>query len=70
MSSPGLSWPTRVRVWDAALAAVRAYLRGSGLVEVTTPTRVDAGSMDTLLAQLPSLEAAHVQLGLGVLLAV
>ncbi|HET6585052.1 MAG TPA: hypothetical protein VFG69_16460, partial [Nannocystaceae bacterium] len=36
----GLSWPVRVAAWDAALAAVRAALRGRGLREVTTPVRV------------------------------
>jgi lysyl-tRNA synthetase class 2 len=37
----GLAWPLRVRAWDAALAAVREYLRGSGLREVSTAVRVD-----------------------------
>ena len=38
---PGaLAWPERVRIWDAALAAVRGYLREQGLREVSTPVRV------------------------------
>jgi len=36
----GLTWPARVELWDAALAAVRAYFRGEGLREVSTPVRV------------------------------
>lgn len=35
----GLDWPLRVRVWDAGLAAVRSYLRGQGLREVSTAIR-------------------------------
>lgn len=34
-----VAWPLRVRVWDAALSAVRSYLRGLGLREVSTPIR-------------------------------
>jgi lysyl-tRNA synthetase class 2 len=36
----GLAWPARVRLWDAALAAVRGYFREQGLREVSTPVRV------------------------------
>jgi elongation factor P--(R)-beta-lysine ligase len=39
MTNQGLDWPLRVRVWDAALTAVRSYLRGQGLLEVSTPIR-------------------------------
>ena len=34
-----LSFERRVRVWDAALEAVRAVFRGQGLREVSTPIR-------------------------------
>jgi lysyl-tRNA synthetase class 2 len=34
-----LTWPLRVQLWDAALHAVRSYLRGLGLREVSTPIR-------------------------------
>ncbi len=37
---PPLRWPQRVAVWDAALGAVRAVLRGAGLCEVVTPVRL------------------------------
>jgi len=36
----------RVVVWDAALAAVRAYLRSAGLLEVSTPIRVTAPAIE------------------------
>lgn len=50
-------------------AEVMAYAPAFPLAQYApAPTRVDGGSMESLLAQLPSLEAAHVQLGLGVLL--
>lgn len=39
-----LAWPVRVAAWDAAIAAVRACLRARGLVEVTTPVRIDAAA--------------------------
>ncbi|MFO7566629.1 MAG: amino acid--tRNA ligase-related protein [Enhygromyxa sp.] len=35
----GLGWPLRVQVWDAALDAVRSFLRGQGLREVSTGIR-------------------------------
>ena len=37
--SKGLAWPQRVQLWDAGLAASRAYLRGQGLREVSTAIR-------------------------------
>lgn len=48
MSSTGseLPWPLRVRAWDAALAAVREYLRAAGLREVSTAVRVDAVAIE------------------------
>jgi lysyl-tRNA synthetase class 2 len=36
----------RVRAWDAALAAVREYLRGEGLREVSTAVRVDEVALE------------------------
>jgi lysyl-tRNA synthetase class 2 len=44
--SAALPWPLRVRAWDAALAAVRAYLRGEGLREVSTAVRVDEVALE------------------------
>lgn len=44
---PGpLPWERRVAVWDAALFAVRAHLRGAGLREVSTPVRVAAPAIE------------------------
>lgn len=49
-----LDWPLRVRVWDAALAAVRATLREAGLREVSTPVRVDAVAIEPWIDPLTS----------------
>lgn len=54
MSSAGLGWPQRVRAWDAALAAVREYLRGAGLREVSTAVRVDAVALEPWIDPLAS----------------
>lgn len=54
MSSVGIPWPLRVRVWDAALAAVREYLRGEGLREVSTSVRVDAVALEPWIDPLAS----------------
>lgn len=54
MSSAGIPWPLRVRVWDAALAAVRDYLRGEGLREVSTAVRVDAVAIEPWIDPLAS----------------
>ncbi len=50
MSRPApLSWPQRVAVWDAALEAVRACLRGAGLCEVVTPVRLAAVAVEPFI---------------------
>jgi lysyl-tRNA synthetase class 2 len=54
MGTEGLAWPLRVRAWDAALVAVRDYLRGSGLREVSTATRVDAVALEPWIDPLGS----------------
>lgn len=41
-----LPFERRVAVWDAVLAAVRDYLRGQGLREVSTPVRVLAPAIE------------------------
>jgi lysyl-tRNA synthetase class 2 len=41
-------------VWDAGLSAVRAYLRGEGLREVSTPTRVDAVALEPWIEPIAS----------------
>jgi lysyl-tRNA synthetase class 2 len=51
-----LSIALRVRAWDAALAAVREYLRGSGLREVSTAVRVDAVALEPWIDPLASEE--------------
>jgi lysyl-tRNA synthetase class 2 len=53
-TSSELPWPLRVRAWDAALAAVREYLRGAGLREVSTAVRVDAVALEPWIDPLAS----------------
>ncbi|MEZ4453408.1 MAG: amino acid--tRNA ligase-related protein [Nannocystaceae bacterium] len=45
----GLPWRERVILWDRALAAVRALLRGRGLAEVSTPVRVNAVAVEPFI---------------------
>jgi lysyl-tRNA synthetase class 2 len=54
VSTAGLEWPLRVRVWDAALHAVREYLRAAGLREVSTPVRVDEVALEPWIDPLAS----------------
>lgn len=54
MSSTSIPWPLRVRAWDAALAAVRDYLRAEGLREVSTAVRVDAVALEPWIDPLTS----------------
>lgn len=49
-----LEWPLRVRVWDAALAAVRAYFRASGVREVSTAVRVDEVALEPWIEPIRS----------------
>ena len=42
--APGLS--ARIAAWDAALSAVRAFFRGAGLLEVSTPVRLPAVAIE------------------------
>ena len=62
---PPLSLPQRVAVWDAALAAVRAVLRGAGLREVVTPVRLSAVAVEPFIepvAAPPGLLATSPEL--------
>jgi lysyl-tRNA synthetase class 2 len=43
---PKLAWDERVALWNAVLARVRACLRGAGLLEVSTPVRVQAPAVE------------------------
>jgi lysyl-tRNA synthetase class 2 len=61
-----------VRVWDAALHAVRDYLRASGLCEVSTAVRVDAVALEPWIDPLASegrLLITSPELGMKQLLA-
>ncbi|MEM9458403.1 MAG: amino acid--tRNA ligase-related protein [Myxococcota bacterium] len=49
-----LSVPQRVAVWDAALGAVRAVLRGEGLCEVVTPVRLRAVAIEPYIEPVPA----------------
>jgi elongation factor P--(R)-beta-lysine ligase len=60
-----LGFPERVAVWDAALAAVRAQLRGEGLFEVVTPVRLAAVAVEPFIepvAAPPGLLATSPEL--------
>jgi lysyl-tRNA synthetase class 2 len=62
---PALSFPQRVTAWDAALAAVRASLRGAGLLEVVTPVRLWAVAVEPFIepvAAPPGLLATSPEL--------
>lgn len=71
-SEPGaLAWPARVQLWDAALAAVRGYLREQGLREVSTPVRVRAVAVEPFIdpiAAPPGLLATSPELAMKRLL--
>lgn len=41
-----MDWPTRVRLWDEALAGARACLRDAGMREVSTAIRRDAAALE------------------------
>lgn len=72
MSAGGVPWPERVRLWDAALAAVRAYFREQGLREVSTPVRVPAVAIEPFIepvAAPPGLLATSPELAMKRLLA-
>lgn len=61
----------RVERWDAALAAVRAFLRGDGLREVSTPTRVQAVALEPYIEPIrapPGLLATSPELAMKRLL--
>lgn len=47
-----LSTAQRVVVWDAALTATRAVLRGAGLAEVVTPVRLGAVAVEPFIEPL------------------
>jgi elongation factor P--(R)-beta-lysine ligase len=67
----GLPHAVRVAVWDAALAAARQTLRGSGLREVTTPVRVVAPAIEPWIepiAASPGWLATSPELGMKRLL--
>ncbi len=62
---PPLSIPARVLAWDAALAAVRSELRGSGLAEVVTPVRLAAVAIEPFIEPIaapPGLLATSPEL--------
>lgn len=62
---PPLSAAQRVAAWDAALAAVRAVLRGEGLREVVTPVRLPAVAIEPFIepvAAPPGLLATSPEL--------
>src|SRR5688500_15173010 len=52
---PGWAWAARVAAWDAALAAVRACLRGHGMREAPTPVLLEE------LALEPWIEPVRVE---------
>lgn len=62
---PPLGVAARVDVWDAALAAVRAVLRGAGLREVVTPVRLAAVAVEPFIEPIaapPGLLATSPEL--------
>lgn len=68
----GLEWAARVRIWDAALSAVRGYLREQGLREVSTPVRVQAVAVEPFIdpiAASPGLLITSPELAMKRLLA-
>ncbi len=53
MSGPGpLPWPDRARLWDAVSSGARSHLRGTGLLEVSTPARVLAPAIEPWIEPL------------------
>lgn len=48
----GLSLDERIALWDAGMAGVRAYLRSTGVREVTTPVRVNAPALEPYIEPL------------------
>lgn len=66
-----VAWPERVRLWDAALAAVRGYFREQGLREVSTPVRVRAVAIEPFIEPIaapPGLLATSPELAMKRLL--
>ena len=39
--SPPYAIRTRVKLWDATFRSIRTYLRGQGMLEISTPWCVD-----------------------------
>lgn len=67
-----LAWPERVRLWDAALAAVRGWFREQGLREVSTPVRVGAVAIEPFIEPIaapPGLLVTSPELAMKRLLA-
>ena len=68
----GVPWPERVRLWDAALSAVRDYFREQGLREVSTPVRVPAVAIEPFIEPIaapPMLLATSPELAMKRLVA-
>lgn len=71
-SAGGVPWPERVRLWDAALSAVRDYFREQGLREVSTPVRVPAVAIEPFIEPIaapPMLLATSPELAMKRLVA-